>query len=100
MLWKAGVLRTCRDEWELTPVLFLFFAPRRWQTHKCFGQKAPGPPPAQIEQTSYDIRATAGSEVIEVDVCADSMIHVAATPAASAPASPRPWMLDAQPILS
>ncbi|MGA8744075.1 MAG: hypothetical protein WB561_22980, partial [Terracidiphilus sp.] len=60
------------------------------------GQKAPGPPPAQIEQTSHGIRATAGREVLEVTVCSDSVIHVVATPVPSAPASPRPWMLDAQ----
>ena len=60
------------------------------------GQKAPGPPPAQVEQTSHGIRATAGNEVLEVTVCTDSVIHVVATPEPSAPASPRPWMLDAQ----
>ena len=63
------------------------------------GQKAPGPPPAQVEQTSHGIRATAGSEVLEVTVCTDSVIHVVATPEPSAPASPRPWMLDAPAIL-
>jgi hypothetical protein len=35
------------------------------------GQKAPGPPPAQVEQTSHGIRATAGNEVLEVTVCTD-----------------------------
>ena len=96
MLWKAGTLRTCRDGWELMPVLFLFFATSSMANAQMPGQKAPGPPPAQIEQTSHGIRATAGSEVLEVTVCADSVIHVVATPAPSAPASPRPWMLDAQ----
>src|ERR1019366_7069990 len=60
------------------------------------GQNAPGPPPAQVEQTSHGIRATAGNEVLEVTVCTASVIHVVATPEPSAPASPRPWMLDAQ----
>src|ERR1039458_5373864 len=59
------------------------------------GQKAPGPPPARVEQTSHGIRATAGNEILEVTVCTDSVIHVVATPEPSAPASPRPWMLDA-----
>ena len=59
------------------------------------GQKASGPPPAQVEQTSHGIRATAGNEVLEVTVCTDSVIHVVATPEPSAPASPRPWMLGA-----
>jgi alpha-D-xyloside xylohydrolase len=60
------------------------------------GQKVPGPPPAQVEQTSHGLRVTAGKEVVEVTVCAGSVIHDVATPEPSAPAAPRPWMLDAQ----
>ena len=60
------------------------------------GQNAAGPPPAQVEQTSHGIRATAGKEVLEVTVCTDSVIHVVATPVPSAPTSPRPWMLEPQ----
>jgi hypothetical protein len=48
------------------------------------GQKAPGPPPAQVEQTSHGIRSTAGNEVLEVTVCTDSVIHIVATPEPSA----------------
>src|SRR5215472_10140026 len=58
------------------------------------GQKAPGPPPEQVEQTSQGFRAIAGNEVLTLTVCNDSVIHVVATPDPSAPASPRPWMLD------
>ena len=58
------------------------------------GQQVPGPRPAHVDQTSHGIRATAGTEVLEVTVCTDSVIHVVATPEPSAPASPRPWMLD------
>ena len=96
MLWKAGSLRACCDGWEVMPILFLFFATSSMANAQMPGQKAPGPPPAQIEQTSHGIRATAGSEVLEVTVCADSVIHVVATPGPSAPVSSRPWMLDAQ----
>jgi alpha-D-xyloside xylohydrolase len=60
------------------------------------GQKAPGPPPAQVEQTSHGLRTTAGSEVVEITVCTDAVIHVVATQEPSAPAAPRPWILDAQ----
>ena len=60
------------------------------------GQKAPGPPPEQIIQTSQGLRATAGEEVLSVTACADSVLHVVATPNPSAPASPHPWMLDQQ----
>jgi alpha-D-xyloside xylohydrolase len=59
------------------------------------GQKAPGLPPAQIEQTNHGFSATAGKEVLTVTACTDSVIHVVATPNPSATMSPRPWMLDA-----
>jgi alpha-D-xyloside xylohydrolase len=61
------------------------------------GQSAPGVGAIVAEQTSQGIRATVGDEVVEVIVCADSVIHVVARPDATAtPARPRPWMLDAQ----
>ena len=96
MLWKAGILRTGRDGWKVMSILFLFFTTSSIAHAQMPGQKAPGPPPAQVEQTSHGIRATAGSEVLEVTVCSGSVIHVVATPEPTAPASPRPWMLDAQ----
>ena len=96
MLWKAGILRTRRDGWKVMSILFLFFIASSMAPAQMPGQKAPGPPPAQVEQTSHGIRATAGSEVLEVTVCSGSVIHVVATPEPAAPASPRPWMLDAQ----
>lgn len=58
------------------------------------GQKAPGPPPAQVEQTSHGFRATAGTEVLDVTVCGDSVIHVVSTHDTSPPTAQRPWMLD------
>ncbi len=78
------------------PAVILLLAASTMTAAQMPGQKAPGPPPAQVEQTSHGIRATAGREVLEVTVCTDSVIHVVATPEPSAPASPRPWMLDAQ----
>ena len=77
-------------------ILFLFFATAPMLIAQMPGQKAPGPPPAHVEKTDHGIRATAGSEVLEVTVCSDSVIHVVATPEPSTSASPRPWMLDAQ----
>ena len=90
MLWKAGILRKSRDGWEPHAHPVFFFISSSVADAQMPGQKAAGPPPAQIEQTSHGIRATAGSEVLEVTVCADSVIHVVATPEPSAPASPRP----------
>jgi alpha-D-xyloside xylohydrolase len=61
------------------------------------GQTAPGLGPITAEQTQQGIRATVGNEVVEITVCADSVIHVVARPdAAAVPARSRPWMLDAQ----
>ena len=80
----------------LMPVIALLLAASTIAAAQMPGQKAPGPPPEQVEQTSHGIRATAGREILEVTVCSDSVIHVVATPEPSAPASPRPWMLDAQ----
>jgi len=50
------------------PLLFLFFAGAPMLAAQMPGQNAPGPPPAQVEQTSHGIRATAGNEVLEVTV--------------------------------
>jgi hypothetical protein len=68
-----------------TPVFVLLLAASTIATAQMPGQKAPGPPPAQIEQTSHGIHATAGSEVLEITVCSDSVIHVVASPELSAP---------------
>lgn len=78
---------------EMSVVAFLFAA-------SCLeaqmpGQQAPGPPPARFEQTAHGLRATVGTEILDVTACTESVIHVVATIDASAPASPRPWMLDA-----
>src|ERR1700738_2089262 len=68
---------------RLAPVLSLAAS----LTAQMPGQKAPGPPPEQVEQTAHGIRATAGNEVLQLTVCTDSVIHVVATPEPSAPAS-------------
>jgi alpha-D-xyloside xylohydrolase len=59
------------------------------------GQRMPGLPPMSVEQTSQGMRATAGKEILDVTVCADSVIHVVAKPEQNdAPAAQLPWMLD------
>jgi hypothetical protein len=65
---------------ERIPVGIILLAASTLGTAQMPGQKAPGAPPAQIERTSHGVRATAGSEVLEVTVCSDSVIHVVATP--------------------
>lgn len=60
------------------------------------GQKAPGPGPASVVPTNQGLRAAFGQERLDVTVCADSVIHVVATPGPSLPPqSQRPWMLNA-----
>jgi hypothetical protein len=82
MLRNAGIFRSGRSA---IPILFLFVAAVPMLIAQMPGQNAPGPPPAQVEKTSNGIRATVGSEVLEVTVCSDSVIHVVATPEPSAP---------------
>ena len=60
------------------------------------GQKFPGNPITQVEQTSHGLHVTVGKETLEVTACTDSVIHVVATPEPSTSVSPRPWMLPAQ----
>jgi len=59
------------------------------------GQDRPGLPPTAVERSEHGMRATVGSEVIDITVCGDSVIHVLAKPDASAQTDPKPWMLDA-----
>jgi hypothetical protein len=92
----ARTLRSTRGLWVPMPAVFLLLASSAVTVAQMPGQKAPGPTPAQIEQTSHGFRAISGREVLDVTVCTDSVIHVVATPEPSATTSPRPWMLDAQ----
>ena len=95
MLRIERMFRPSLGSSEPMSAVVLLLAASTIATAQMPGQTAPGLPPAHVEQTSRGIRATAGSEVLEVTVCTDSVIHVVATPEPSATASPRPWMLDA-----
>jgi alpha-D-xyloside xylohydrolase len=59
------------------------------------GQQMPGLSPIAVQQSEHGMRATMGSEVVEVTVCGASVIHVLAKPDAEAQTGPKPWMLDA-----
>jgi alpha-D-xyloside xylohydrolase len=58
------------------------------------GQSLPELPPVSAHQSDNGMHATVGSEVMEVTVCGDSVIHVVTSPNGPAPATPQPWMLD------
>ncbi len=59
------------------------------------GQNAPSVGLIAAEQTRQGIRATVGNEVVEIEICGDSVIHVVARPEEStASAGPKPWMLE------
>ncbi|MGA7312589.1 MAG: hypothetical protein WBX22_01340, partial [Silvibacterium sp.] len=96
MRCNAEILHSRRGSRVALPVLCLLFPISPVATAQMPGQKAPGPPPAQIDQTSHGFRATAGKEVVMVTACTDSVIHIVAMPDPSVSESPRPWMLDAQ----
>ena len=78
------------------PIMFLGLSASQISAAQMPGQKAPGPPATQTEQTSNGFRATAGKEVLTITACTDSVIHVVATPDPSFTTPPRPWMLEAQ----
>ena len=59
------------------------------------GQERPGMAPVAAQQSEHGMRATIGSEVLDVSVCGDSVIHVVAKVDAAAQTGPKPWMLDA-----
>ncbi len=59
------------------------------------GQSLPGLTPAVVHPTSSGFQAVLGPETLDVTVCADSVLHIVATPHPStAPAPQRPWILD------
>lgn len=79
-----------------TKPAFLLAAALGFSCTVALGQNPPGLAPVQAQQTSYGLRATAGSEILEITVCSDAVIHVVARPEQSEPSTQRPWMLDAR----
>jgi alpha-D-xyloside xylohydrolase len=76
-------------------ILLVLLATSQTAASQMPGQKMPGLAPTVVQQTSHGIRATAGKELLEVTVCAESVIHVVAKPDSSDEEAPRrPWMLD------
>ena len=59
------------------------------------GQNLPGLPSISAEQSEHGIRATMGSEVLDIVVCSDSVIHVIAKANVEAEPGQKPWMLEA-----
>lgn len=82
------VVRSCM------PIIFLLWAARIGMTQMP-GQNLPGLPSISAEQSEHGIRATMGSEVLDIVVCSDSVIHVVARANADVEQGPKPWMLDA-----
>ena len=70
-----------------------------WAAHNCMaqmpGQNLPGLPPISAEQSEHGIRATMGSEVLNILACSDSVIHVAAKANGESETGQKPWMIDA-----
>lgn len=58
------------------------------------GQERPGLSPVTVEPFKRGFHATIGSELLDVTVCGDSLIHVLGKPNAEVQSGPQPWMLD------
>ena len=78
---------------HVIPVLFLS-ACTHGAAAQMPGQNLPGLPPISAAQSEHGIRATMGSEVLDIVVCSDSVIHVVARANADVVPGPKPWMLD------
>jgi alpha-D-xyloside xylohydrolase len=76
------------------PILVLL-----WAAHSAIsqmpGQERPGLAPVAAQQSEHGFHATVGSEVLDISVCGNSVIHVLAKPDMAAQTGQKPWMLDA-----
>jgi alpha-D-xyloside xylohydrolase len=65
------------------------------QSHAQTSPKFPPPPPISVSQADDGLTAKVGDESLHISVCADSVIHVVASPKPlDSLHSPQPWMLD------
>jgi alpha-D-xyloside xylohydrolase len=78
---------------HVIPILFLS-AYAHGAAAQMPGQNLPGLPPISAAKSEHGIRATMGSEVLDIVVCSDSVIHVVARANAEVVLGPKPWMLD------
>jgi alpha-D-xyloside xylohydrolase len=92
-MWEWRVLRSSLWYVLSSALLTSFFCPIG--QGQMPGQSMPGLPAISADQTANGLRATIGSETLDITVCTDSVIHVVATPDGSAETHPRPWMLSA-----
>lgn len=59
------------------------------------GQATPELPHVIVSQSDHGMHGTIGSEVFDVTVCGDSVIHVVTKPSGATEPEQKPWMLDA-----
>jgi alpha-D-xyloside xylohydrolase len=59
------------------------------------GQNLPGLEPTTVQRSQQGMRATVGSELLDIAVCSGSVIHVLGRPDATAKSGQQPWMVDA-----
>jgi alpha-D-xyloside xylohydrolase len=77
------------------PVVAAFLLLRAIAAGQDFSGEVPVPAAMQAAQTPTGLTARNNREVLDVTVCGDSLIHVAARPlAAPVSTAERPWMLD------
>ena len=58
------------------------------------GQSIPDLPLETAQQSEHGMQATIGSEIMDVTVCSDSVIHVVTKPNETTESGQKPWMLD------
>jgi len=59
------------------------------------GQERPELAPVAVQRSENGFHATVGSEVLDLTICGDAVVHVLAKPEAAARTGQKPWMLDA-----
>ena len=98
MMTRASTLESLRSITHLAvgaiPVLVFFLGAGRAGAQMP-GQNLPGLPPISAARSDRGIRATMGSEVLDIVVCSDSVIHIVAKANAAVEPAQKPWMLDA-----
>jgi len=78
---------------SISVLLALFFS-AHFAIAQMSGQERAGLAPVVAQQSEHGFHATIGSEVLDVTVCGNAVIHVLAKPDAAAQIGPKPWMLD------
>ncbi len=97
-MFKSNRIRSCFHSFVCQSVVVFYLLTAiaaGCAAGQAFTGDVPVPAAMQVVQTPTGLAARNNREVLEVTVCGDSLVHVAARPlAASVSTDARPWMLD------